>query len=302
MTSLAAPPLPPDRRHETRRKYMATLDTVIFPVAGLGTRMLPATKATPKELLPVYDTPLLQFALDEAVAAGARRLVFVSHPDKAAIEEYLAPAPRLEAQLEAKGKSELLAAIRAATPPKGVEIVFTMQPEPLGLGHAVLCAADHVLPGPVGVILPDDLILGTPALPEMADAFDPETMSSLVAAQKVAPSQVSSYGIFDCREGTGRTTFADGFVEKPEIGKAPSTLAAVGRYVLSSDVFSTLSETMCGAGGEIQLTDAIAAMGRIHAYRFSGERYDCGDKDGMVEATLAVRDIRASRHLGVAAE
>jgi UTP--glucose-1-phosphate uridylyltransferase len=281
---------------------MQTIDTIIFPVAGLGTRMLPATKATPKELLPVYDTPLLQFAIDEAVAAGARRLIFVSHPDKAAIEDYVAPNARLEASLEAKGKYDLLNAVRAATPPEGIEVVFTMQPEALGLGHAVLCAADHVLPGPVGVILPDDLILRTPAMPEMVAAFDAGTMSSLVAAQRVAPGQVSSYGIFDCDDGTSRTIAARGFVEKPAIGAAPSTLAAVGRYILSSKVFDVLRCTERGAGGEIQLTDAIASMGRIHAFRFSGERHDCGDKDGMVDATLAVRDMRATSHMGVAAE
>ncbi|CTQ31456.1 UTP--glucose-1-phosphate uridylyltransferase [Jannaschia rubra] len=283
---------------------MTRLSTVIFPVAGLGTRMLPATKVTPKELLPVYDTPLLQFALEEALAAGARRLVFVSHPEKAAIEDYLRPVPNLESKLEAKGKHELLDAVRASRVPEGVDVVFVMQPEALGLGHAVLCAADHVLDGPVGVILPDDLILGRPALREMADAFEQQTMTSLVAAQMVASDRVSSYGIFDCDDGEfapGTARPARAFVEKPAPGDAPSRLAAVGRYVLSPGIFDALRATEAGAGGEIQLTDAIAAMGGIHAFRFSGTRHDCGSKDGMVEATLAVQKGRRS-HLSVAAE
>ena len=282
---------------------MNRLDTVIFPVAGLGTRMLPATKAVPKELLPVYDTPLLQYAVDEALAAGARRLVMVSHPSKGAIEEYLSPTPDLEAQLEAKGKTALLRAVRASRMPDDVEVRFVMQPEPLGLGHAVLCGAEDALDGPVGVILPDDLILGEPALAEMATAFDPSSMNSLVAAQRVAREMVSSYGIFDCDEDEGdAVTPARGFVEKPEPRDAPSRLAAVGRYVLSGDVFDVLRGTGKGAGGEIQLTDAIASMGNIHAFRFSGVRYDCGSKDGLVEATLAVQEARRRRHLSMAAE
>ena len=281
---------------------MRRLDTVIFPVAGLGTRMLPATKVTPKELLPVYDTPLLQFAIDEAVAAGARRLVFVSHPDKAAIERYVAPAPELEAELEAKGKGDLLEAVLATRLPEGVEARFVMQNDQKGLGHAVLCAVDEVLDGPVGVILPDDLILGTPCLGEMAGAFDPLSMASLVAAQEVPRHKTSSYGIFDCDPGTDRAMAARGFVEKPAPADAPSTLAAVGRYVLAPGIFDHLRGTGRGAGGEIQLTDAIAAMGRIHAFRFSGERHDCGDKDGMVRATLAVQDMRSGASLKVAAQ
>ncbi|UWQ21314.1 UTP--glucose-1-phosphate uridylyltransferase [Jannaschia sp. W003] len=285
---------------------MSGLDTVIFPVAGMGTRMLPATKVTPKELLPVYDTPLLQFAVDEAIAAGARRLVMVSHPLKPAIEEYFRPADALEASLEAKGKDDLLEAVRASRLPEGVELRIAMQPEPLGLGHAVLCGREHILgDGPVGVILPDDLILGTPALAEMAAAFDPATMRSLVAAQEVPRERVSSYGIFRCdpeRDGRGALVPASGFVEKPTPDAAPSRLAAVGRYVLSQDVFAALESTGRGAGGEIQLTDAIDMVSSVWAFRFSGTRYDCGSKDGMVEATLAVQSARASSHLAVAAE
>ena len=273
---------------------MHSISTVVFPVAGLGTRMLPATKVTPKELLPVYDTPLLQFAVEEALAAGAKRLVFVSHPAKSAIEAYLRPDPRLEAELEAKGKDELLEAVRATSVPDDVEVVFTMQEEQLGLGHAILCAAPHVLDGPVGVILPDDLILGESCMREMVEAFETDRMQSLVAAQRVPRDRVSSYGIFDCDDGdgTGRTLAARGFVEKPVPADAPSDLAAVGRYVISPAVFDALTRTERGAGGEIQITDAIAATGSIHAFRFSGIRYDCGSKDGIVDATLAVQAAR----------
>lgn len=281
---------------------MSDLATVIFPVAGLGTRMLPATKATPKELLPVYDTPLLQFALDEALAAGARRLIFVSHPEKSAIEDYLRPDRRLEAQLEAKGKEELLDVVRNASVPDDVEIIFVMQPKPLGLGHAVSLAADHLLEGPVGVILPDDLMLGEPCLAEMAEAFDTHKMTSLIAAQDVARDRVSSYGIFDCTPGISAVTPAAGFVEKPAPADAPSTLAAVGRYVITHEVFDALRDTTPGAGGEIQLTDAIARSGGIHAFRFSGRRFDCGNPDGIVDATLAVQELRQDPALSLAAE
>ncbi|KIT17522.1 UTP--glucose-1-phosphate uridylyltransferase [Jannaschia aquimarina] len=283
---------------------MNRLDTVIFPVAGLGTRMLPATKVMPKELLPVYDTPLLQFAVEEAIAAGARRLVMVSHPSKDAIQKFFEPDPSLEAELEEKGKTALLASVQATNARDDVEIRFVMQHEQKGLGHAVLCAADDALEGPVGVILPDDLILGTPALAEMTKSFDPDRMGSLVAAQEVPREKVSSYGIFDCDGKTpsidGRAIAARGFVEKPAPKDAPSRLAAVGRYILSHKVFDVLRDTGYGAGGEIQLTDAIAAMGKINAFRFSGTRYDCGNKDGLVDATLAVQ--RARVNLRVAAE
>lgn len=282
---------------------MNALETVIFPVAGLGTRMLPATKVTPKELLPVYDTPLLQFAIDEALAAGARRLVFISHPDKSAIEDYVRPNPRLEAALEQAGKDDLLRAVRASSMPGGVEATFVMQPRALGLGDAVLCAAKYAETGPVGVILPDDLILGKSCLSEMTEAFNPWTMRSLVAAQKVARDRVSSYGIFKCYDsGEERCLPVGGFVEKPSPKDAPSTLAAVGRYIITPEVFDALRQTGRGAGGEIQLTDAIDRAGLIHAFRFSGTRHDCGTKDGMVAATLAVQAARRGRHLSIAAE
>ncbi len=282
---------------------MDGLDTVIFPVAGLGTRMLPATKVTPKELLPIYDTPLLQFAIDEALASGARRIVLITHPDKSAIQSYLDRDITLENALAAKGKNELLKVVRASNFPDDVELRIAFQLEPLGLGHAVLCAAEHVGAGPVGVILPDDLILGAPCLAEMASAYDPLTMKSLVAAQRVPAQHVSRYGIFDCDETLLQQALpARGFVEKPEPDKAPSCLAAVGRYILDWEVFDVLRDTREGVGEEIQLTDAIATLGRIHAFRFSGTRYDCGSKDGLVEATLAVQARRKKARLTVAAE
>ncbi|UWQ18945.1 UTP--glucose-1-phosphate uridylyltransferase [Jannaschia sp. M317] len=282
---------------------MRTLNTVIFPVAGLGTRMLPATKVMPKELLPVYDTPLLQFAIDEALAAGAKRIVLVSHPDKPAIAEYFRHDAALEATLAEKGKHDLLAAVEASNLPEGVDLHIVMQHEQLGLGHAVLCGADYAGDGPVGVILPDDLILGAPCLAEMTAAYDPETMNSLVAAQQVAPQHVSRYGIFDCDESVRDDALPCArFVEKPDPSVAPSRLAAVGRYILDQSVFDILRGTGRGAGGEIQLTDAIADMGGIHAFRFSGTRHDCGSKDGLVEATLAVQKMRKRAHLSVAAK
>ncbi|SFI64704.1 UTP--glucose-1-phosphate uridylyltransferase [Jannaschia pohangensis] len=281
---------------------MQNLETVVFPVAGLGTRMLPATKVTPKELLPVYDTPLLQFAVEEALDAGARHLIFVIHPDKTAIESYIRPAPALEKTLVASGKEDLLQAVRRCTTPSDVKVTFVMQHEPKGLGHAVHCALPEGATGPVGIILPDDLILGAPCLTEMTNAFDPETMTSLVAAQQVPRQKVSSYGIFDCDDDGSQTTAARGFVEKPAQDDAPSTLAAVGRYILMPGVFDVLGTTGQGAGGEIQLTDAIADSGGVHAFRFTGQRFDCGSVDGMVDATLAVQAMRKRAHLSFAAE
>ncbi|WP_371156876.1 UTP--glucose-1-phosphate uridylyltransferase [Jannaschia sp. 2305UL9-9] len=282
---------------------MDRLHTVILPVAGLGTRMLPATKVTPKELLPVYDTPLLQFAIDEALAAGARRIILISHPDKPALAEYFEPNDDLERKLADANKADLLDAVRASRLPDGVELSVVMQEEQLGLGHAVLCAAENAEDGPVGVLLPDDLILGAPCLAEMTEAYDPSAMRSLVAAQEVPHQHVSRYGIFDCDDtGAGTVLPAARFVEKPSVQEAPSRLAAVGRYIIDQAIFDVLRNTGRGAGGEIQLTDAIAQLGGIHAFRFSGERHDCGNRDGLVDATLAVQRLRKQVNLRVAAE
>lgn len=281
---------------------MGCVDTVILPVAGQGTRMLPATKVTPKELLPVYDTPLLQFAIDEALAAGARRIVLVTHPSKSSIQAYLAPAPDLEEQLARDGKADLLRSIMATRVPDEVEIVFVNQHRRLGLGHALLRATEHIDDAPIGVILPDDLILGEPTLAEMSEAFESGEMHSLVAAETVSRDRVSSYGIFDCAPSAAIILPAWGIVEKPRLEDAPTRLAVVGRYILSREVFKALGGIENGAGGEIQLTDAIAAAGGIHAFQFSGTRYDCGSKDGMVDATLAVQRVRKADELSTMSE
>ncbi|NKX46278.1 UTP--glucose-1-phosphate uridylyltransferase [Roseicyclus persicicus] len=261
--------------------------TAIFPVAGLGTRFLPATKATPKELLPVIDTPLIQYAIDEARAAGVERMIFVSHPSKAAIERHVMDDAALRAELQARGKTAVAEALEeAALCPRADDVVFTMQHEPLGLGHAVLCARDHVLPGPVAVILPDDLILDAPALPEMIDAY---AGGHMVATMTVPRAEVSKYGILSATGTAGRVVAASGMVEKPAPEAAPSREAVVGRYVLDASIFDALATQTPGAGGEIQLTDAIArgagAVG-LSGYRFSGLRFDCGSKAGMLRATL----------------
>lgn len=265
--------------------------TAIFPVAGLGTRFLPATKATPKELLPVLDTPLIQYAIDEARDAGIERMVFVSHYSKPGIERYVMDDVRLRAELRARGKEAVADALKdAALDPVEDDVVFTMQDHPKGLGHAVLCAYDHVLPGPVAVILPDDLILGKPCLSEMIAAYEGGHM---VATMTVPKPEVSKYGVLSVTGENGALSRADGMVEKPAPEDAPSCEAVVGRYVLAPDIFDTLMQQEPGAGGEIQLTDAIAANAAeraISGFRFSGTRFDCGSKTGMLHATLALAD------------
>lgn len=267
--------------------------TAIFPVAGLGTRFLPATKAMPKELLPVIDRPLIQFAIDEARQAGIERMVFVSHPSKAAIERYVAEDHALVATLRTKGKEALAAQLqRDALNPLRHDAVFVMQDEPLGLGHAVLCARDHVLDGPVAVILPDDLILcRSGCLSEMIAAYERDAAGHLIAVMEVAPHEVSSYGVLDVTAREGRFVRARAMVEKPTPEQAPSTVAVVGRYVLDASIFADLATLPAGAGGEIQLTDGIARgierLG-LAGFQFSGTRYDCGSKAGMLAATLDV--------------
>ena len=265
--------------------------TAIFPVAGLGTRFLPATKATPKELLPVIDTPLIQYAIDEARDAGVERMVFVSHPSKSAIERHVMDDARLRATLRERGKARLARELKeAAIDEDDHQVRFVMQDEPLGLGHAVLCARDHALPGPVAVILPDDLILGQKGcLSEMIEAYESVGAGHLVAAMTVAPEEVSKYGILSVVTRNGQFLKANGMVEKPAPEHAPSTYAVVGRYVLDAGIFETLSSQQPGAGGEVQLTDAIAADIRttgLSGFEFSGQRFDCGSKQGMLAAML----------------
>ena len=282
-----------------------TVRTAIFPVAGLGSRFLPATKATPKELLPVIDTPLIQYAIDEAKAAGIERMVFVSHPSKAAIERHVMDDAALRAELRARGKTRLAAEL-AETALRAPEddVVFTLQDEPLGLGHAVLCARDHVLPGPVAVILPDDLILGDPGcLTEMIGAYARAGAGHLVATMEVPRAETGKYGILDPETVEGRLCRARGMVEKPAPEHAPSRQAVVGRYILDASIFDDLARQSPGAGGEIQLTDAIAkGVGRVGlaGFAFSGTRFDCGSKAGMLRATLhlASQDPEYSGVLG----
>ena len=283
--------------------------TVVFPVAGLGTRFLPATKATPKELLPVIDKPLIQFAMDEARAAGFTRMVFVSHPTKGAIEDYVRHDHDLHETLVSRGKDKLADMLKDMAEAEHEEIEFVMQPEPLGLGHAVLMARDHVQEEAFAVVLPDDLILGEPGcLKEMVEAHA-ETGGHLVAAMEVAQAETKSYGVLDPLERKGRYTRAKGMVEKPEPEVAPSRLAVVGRYVLDSSIFEALATQEPGAGGEIQLTDAIAKGIRevgLAGFEFSGRRFDCGSKAGMLAAKLFLasdhpeyRDVLAAHGLTV---
>lgn len=264
------------------------IQSVVIPAAGRGTRLLPATKTTPKELLNIYDRPALQFAIDEAVALGVSRIVVVIHPDKQAIRDYLKPDPGYIRDLAASGKAVLGAALAAIAVPDRIEIVFATQSEPLGLGHAVLCAGPLTLPGPFGVILPDDLIFGEPCLSDMAQHY---TAGHMIAAMEVSPAETASYGIFRINgRSIGRCVPVSGMVEKPVAGTAPSRLAAVGRYILDPCILATLNDVPRGAGSEIQLTDAIARDAEslpLTAFRFDGTRYDCGTHDGLLDAAMA---------------
>jgi UTP--glucose-1-phosphate uridylyltransferase len=273
----------------------AALHTVIIPAAGLGTRLLPATKAVPKELLPIYDRPAIQFALDEAVAAGARRIIVVVGPDKTALRDYLQADETLATHLKRKGKHALVAALQATGVPDGVTISVVEQPEPRGLGHAIQCCASQATRAPFGVILPDDVIFGEPALGQMAAAYKGGHM---VAAQIVRPDEVSSYGIFHPETRRGDFPWrgsvpVTGMVEKPRPSDAPSRMAAVGRYILDVSIFGQLVFARPGAGDEVQLTDAIAADARfmqLTAYLFSGKRFDCGTHEGLLAASITRRD------------
>ncbi len=273
------------------------LRTIIIPAAGMGTRLLPATKVVPKELLNVYDRPVLQFAIEEAVAVGAERIIVVIHPDKLSIRDYLRPDEAFVGRLRASGKATSGEALAAVQMPDTVELVFAYQNQPLGLGHAISCCSALVLPGPVGVILPDDVIMGTPCLAEMARAY---RGGHMVAAMTVPALDAPLYGMFRLL-GTpaGRSVAASGIVEKPNAGAEPSLLAAVGRYILDPVIFATLQDIPCGAGDEIQLTDAIAADAQslaLTAFRFSGHRFDCGSHDGLMDAAIE-RQRRVKRPL-----
>ena len=261
----------------------------VFPVAGLGTRFLPATKTVPKEMLPIVDKPLIQYAVDEAIEAGCDTLVFVTNRYKHAVADYFDKAYELEQKLEKAGKAEQLELVRNVLP-AGVQAVFVTQAEALGLGHAVLCARSVVGDEPFAVVLPDDLIWnrGPGALKQMADAAQ-RSGSSVIAVQDVPRAQTGSYGIVATDAFDGRQGRINAIVEKPRPEEAPSNLAVVGRYVLNPRIFDLLESTTPGAGGEIQLTDAIAALVReetVNAYRFQGTRFDCGTHLGLIEATI----------------
>jgi len=270
----------------------AHLRKVVFPVAGLGTRFLPATKVVAKEMLPVLDRPLIQYAVDEAVDAGADTLIFVTNRYKHAIADYFDKAYELEAKLEQGGKDELLALVRG-TLPAHVRCVFVTQPEALGLGHAVLCARPVVGEEPFGVILADDLIrnpAGAGALRQMAEVHSRDG-AGVIAVEEVPREETRKYGIVDAETVDVRAARVRGVVEKPAPEEAPSNLAIVGRYVLPGRIFDLLERPRPGKGGEIQLTDAIEALlaeREVLAYRFEGDRFDCGNKAGLVRATLAL--------------
>jgi UTP--glucose-1-phosphate uridylyltransferase len=260
----------------------------VLPVAGMGTRVLPATKVLPKELLPVVDKPLIQYAVEEAAEAGITEIILVTARGKEMLADHFDRNAELERSLEAKGKAELLEIARS-TCPKGVSITTVRQPAPLGLGHAVLCARPVVGDEPFAVLLPDDLILGSPGcLKQLVDVWH-ETGGHVIAVENVPADQVDRYGILDVIEEKGRLARARGMVEKPKPAEAPSTLSVIGRYVLDPLVFDALERRERGAGGEIQLTDAIArTLDRVtlHGARFKGMRYDCGNKAGYVAAII----------------
>jgi UTP--glucose-1-phosphate uridylyltransferase len=260
----------------------------VFPVAGMGTRFLPATKASPKEMLPIVDKPLIQYAVEEAIAAGINEMIFVTGRSKRAIEDHFDKAYELEAELEARGKTEMLQLLRNILP-SHVSCVYIRQAEALGLGHAVLCAKHVVGNDPFAVILADDLIDGNPStLGQMVDCFE-QTGSSILGVEPVAPSETASYGIVDADESNGPLVKIRGIVEKPDPADAPSNLAVVGRYILKPAIFDCLENVRPGKGGEIQLTDGIAALlasEPVLAYRYHGIRYDCGSKLGYMKANV----------------
>ncbi|ODV40940.1 UTP--glucose-1-phosphate uridylyltransferase [Cupriavidus sp. UYMMa02A] len=260
----------------------------VFPVAGLGTRFLPATKASPKEMLPVVDKPLIQYAVEEAMAAGITEMIFVTGRSKRAIEDHFDKAFELEVELEAKNKQALLDVVRSIKP-ANVECYYVRQPEALGLGHAVLCAAKLVGEAPFAVMLADDLIDGTPpVMKQMVDLYN-HYNCSVLGVEEIAPEQSRSYGVVDGREWDEGVIKMSGIVEKPAPEDAPSNLGVVGRYILTPRIFDHLRELKPGAGGEFQLTDAIQSMlgqEQVLAYRYQGTRYDCGSKLGYLKATV----------------
>ena len=263
----------------------------VFPVAGLGTRFLPATKASPKEMLPVVDKPLIQYAVEEAYAAGIRHMIFVTGRSKRAIEDHFDTAYELENELETSGKHDLLALVRSVQP-DDMDCAFVRQPRSLGLGHAVLCAEPLVGKEPFAVLLADDLMMGPqdgePVLAQMVQAFRQQGRS-LLAVQEVPADQVNRYGIVAGEPAGGQLIRIDRIVEKPAPQDAPSRMGVAGRYILTPAIFDEIRNQPTGAGGEIQLTDAIARLMEheaVYAFQYQGKRYDCGSKEGFLEATV----------------
>jgi UTP--glucose-1-phosphate uridylyltransferase len=267
---------------------MTTITKAVFPVAGMGTRFLPATKASPKEMLPIVDKPLIQYAVEEAVAAGITELIFVTGRSKRAIEDHFDKAYEMEAELEARGKTKMLELLRGIIPPS-VTCVYIRQAEALGLGHAVLCAKQVVGNEPFAVLLADDLLDGDPpVLKQMVDLYA-HYHSSVIGVQDVPREETSQYGIVDAKELEEGIYKIYSIVEKPQPDEAPSTLGVVGRYILTPSIFKHLEKVQAGAGGEIQLTDGIASLlkqEQVLAYAYKGIRYDCGSKIGYLKATI----------------
>lgn len=262
----------------------------IFPVAGMGTRFLPATKSVPKEIMTLVDRPLVQYAIDEARAAGIKEFIFVTSKGKGALEDYFDHSPVLEQELRRKGKTELLDILKATNMESGA-IAYIRQHRALGLGHAVWCARRLIANEPFAVILPDDVIAAeTPCLQQMVEAYE-ETGGNMVAAMEVPPEAASAYGVLDLEDDQGSIVKVRGMVEKPKPTEAPSNLAVIGRYILSPSILRNLNKMKEGAGGEIQLTDAIAqdigSDNSVYGFRFRGQRFDCGSKAGFLQATVA---------------
>ena len=267
---------------------MNTITKAVFPVAGLGTRFLPATKASPKEMLPIVDKPIIQYAVEEALAAGVTELIFVTGRSKRSIEDHFDKAYELETELKARGKDDLLEILHNMLP-ANVSCVYIRQSEALGLGHAVLCAKQVVGNEPFSVLLADDLIHAeTPVLKQMVDIYE-HNRNSVIAVQQVSREETQYYGIVKTRPLDVGLHKVEAIIEKPKPAMAPSTLAAIGRYILTPRIFEHLERVQAGAGGEIQLTDGIASLmerEQVLAYEFKGKRYDCGSKLGYLQATV----------------
>jgi UTP--glucose-1-phosphate uridylyltransferase len=279
---------------------MSKVRKAVFPVAGMGTRFLPATKASPKEMLPIVDKPLIQYAVEEAVAAGITDMIFVTGRSKRAIEDHFDKAYELESELAARGKTEMLEFVRSMIP-GNINCIYIRQQEALGLGHAVLCAKPVIGDEPFAVILADDLLDGdTPVMKQMSDVYD-YYRCSVLGVQDVPRADTRSYGIVDARKVADRLEQVNAIVEKPKPEDAPSTLAVVGRYILTPRIFEHLEKLQPGAGGEIQLTDGIASLlseEQVLAHRYDGVRYDCGSKLGYLQATM----VFGQRHPEVGAD